>query len=455
MSHSAKSAQTKQDNLFDRERIACLKSIVTKSILKEEVDRRKLQKRLSRKCPAVVTVLFVVAMWFHGNDCYTHVFRWLHRFSPSKMPSSSALTQARARIGVGILAAVFHRVVGCLCDIQTPDSFYAGRRIVAVDGFVLNLADSDANRQAFGRPKNGSSLGAYPQVRVVALCEVGSHAFFSFLAKPFSSGEPTMAQRVYQDLPENSLLMFDINFCSYKLMKQVIDQKSDFVGRSKVNRCLPLLQKLSDGSYLSKIYANDHDRSRDCNGQTIRVIEYTLDDPQRVGHEEKHRLVTSLLDLDEHPSETLIMLYHERWEEELAIDEIKTHLRHAPKLRSHSPAGVIQEIYGLLLAHFVIRKIAVEAAALAGVSPRRISFVGTINVLRVCLVEAPRSPRMQKIWYQNLIIEISLQLVEPRRNRINPRVIKKQQSKWPKKREKHRKTPPLKLHFHDAIRILT
>lgn len=400
-------------------------------------------------------VWFNVAIWLYGNDCYTQVFRWLHRFAGQCMPSSSALTQARARIGVPIMAEVYQRVVRCLGNAQTPGCFYAGRRLVAVDGFVVNLADSDENRRAFGRPRNGTSFGAFPQARIVALCEVGSRVFFNFLAKPIRCGEATMAKHVYRDLPENSLLLFDIGFCAYELMKQVVNQKSDFLGRSKINRCFKKMQVLSDGSYLSKIYATDYDRLHDRNGTTVRVIEYTLDDPQRVGHGEKHRLVTTLLDQKEHPAETLIVLYHERWEEEIAIDEIKTHLRSAPKLRSHRPTGVLQEIYGLLIAHFVIRKLAFEAAAKAGVPPRRISFTGTVNVLRVSLVEAPRSPRSITAWYANLISEVSLQVLEPRRNRVNPRVIKRPQSKWSKKRQKHRNMPPQKHTFDETIRLIT
>jgi hypothetical protein len=447
--------QPKQDNFNRRERIRVLKKTVARCDLRTEIRQRKLQKRSGRKCPAEVMVWFVIAMWLFGDDCYTQVFRWLHRFSRQHMPSSSALTQARARLGIAIMAVVYREVVHCLCNSQTPDAFYAGRRLVGVDGFVLNLPDSDQNRRTFGRPKNGTSFGAFPQARIIALCELGSHVFFSFLTKPIRCGETTMAQRVYRDLPENSLLLFDIGFCVYELMRQVIDQKSDFLGRAKPGRCFQKMQVLSDGSYLSKIYATNYDRLHDRGGRTVRVIEYTLDDPQRVGHGEKHRLVTTLLDEQEHPAHTLIVLYHQRWEEEIAIDEAKTHLRHSPKLRSHSPAGVLQEIYGLLVAHFVIRKLAFEAAAKAGVSPHRISFTGTINVLRVSLVEAPRSPGLFQAWYENLVSEVSLQLLEPRRNRINPRVIKRPQSKWPKKSQKHRKLPPLKHTFSETIRLLT
>jgi len=394
-------------------------------------------------------------MWLFGDSNYTQVFRWLHRFSPKFTPTSSGLTQARRKIGISIMADVYRKFVGCLCSSDTPDSFYGKLRLVAVDGFVLNLPDSQGNRRAFGRPKNGTSFGAFPQVRIVALCEVGSRVFFSFLAKPIRCGEATMAKHVYRSLPCNSLLLFDIGFCSYQLMVQVIEQGSEFLGRAKPSRHFRKIKVLSDGSYLSKIYASQNDRVHDRNGTTVRVIEYTLDDPQRTGHGEPHRLLTTLLDEQLHPAETLIVLYHERWEEEIAIDEAKTHLRKSATFRSHRPAGVLQELYGLLIAHFIIRKLAFEAAGLAGVSPRQISFTATVNILQARLPEAPRSGRRIQLWYESLLAEISLEVLEKRRNRSNPRVIKKPQSKWAKKREKHRNLPKLKHTFQEIIDTVT
>lgn len=447
--------QPRQDELSRRERVRVLKKIIRKSSLQGEIRCRKLQKRCSRKCPAEVMAWFVIALWLFGDDCYTQVFRWLHRFAAGQMPSSSALTQARARLGVAVLAAVYRQAVRCLCSSQTPEAFYAGRRLVAVDGFVLNLPDSASNRRAFGKPRNGTSQGAFPQARIVALCEVGSHVFFSFLAKPIRCGEATMARHVYRDLPDHSLLLFDIGFCGSQLMGQVMDQHSDFLGRAKPSRRFRKLQVLRDGSYLSKIYSTDYDRMHDRRGRSVRVLEYSLDDPQRPGHAQRHRLVTTLLDEQAHPARKLIVLYHQRWEEELAIDEAKTHLRHSAKLRSHSAAGVVQELYGLLIAHFIIRKLALEAATEAGISPRQISFTATLRVLRVSLVEAPRSPRLFRAWYAGLLSEVSLQRLGPRRQRINPRVIKRPQSKWPKARPKHRQRPPLSRPFADTIRLLT
>lgn len=148
------------------------------------------------------------------------------------------------------------------------------------------------------------------------------------------------------------------------------------------------------------------------------------------------------------------MLYHERWEEEITLDELKTHQRERPVLRSETPAGVIQEIYGLLLGHFVVRKLMCEAAAAEGCSPRELSFVNTLKILRCRLPEVPRTVTGLRVWYQALIAEVSEERLEPRRNRINPRVIKRKMSNWAKKRAKHRHFPQPTLEFTESIIML-
>ncbi|QDT06620.1 hypothetical protein K227x_50310 [Rubripirellula lacrimiformis] len=448
------SEQAKFTSQTVSERIRCLKRIISKRKVNAIIGKDNPDRRKCSKCPATMMVWFTIALGLFGDDSYRQVFKSLHRFAKNATPTRSALTLARAKLGIPVLAEVYRSVVKCLCNETTRGAFYRGLRLVAVDGFVLDLPDSEANCRAFGKPKNGSSLGAFPQLRIVALCEVGSHVFFEFLAKPIRCGEVTLAKHVYRSLPAGSLLTFDIGFFATELVKIVLERKSHFLGRAKVSRILKPIETLRDGSYLAKIYDTDYERIHDRNGTTIRVIEYTLDDPQRVGHNEVHRLVTSMLDPLEHPATVLIELYHERWEEEIAIDEIKTHARTAATLRSQSPAGVIQEVYGLLTAHFVVRKTMFDAASQATVAPRRISFTGALKILRVRLPEAPRSDRGIKQWHDNLIAEISEEVLPERRNRINPRVIKKTQSKWPKARPEHRKLPKLEKKFPDAVKVL-
>jgi hypothetical protein len=187
------------------------------------------------------------------------------------------------------------------------------------------------------------------------------------------------------------------------------------------------------------------------------VLRYTLDDPQRVGHGEDHVLITNLIDEGLYPAEELIILYHERWEEELTFDEQKTH-QDPPRatkptpLRSQTPAGVIQEIDAVSLAHFVIRALMFEAAATAALDPDRLSFTGCFQILKCRLPEADaRTPATFEAWFRGLLWEMQAERTDPRRNRINPRVIKKPQSNWKKKRPEHRRLPPLKKTFEQAV----
>jgi hypothetical protein len=190
------------------------------------------------------------------------------------------------------------------------------------------------------------------------------------------------------------------------------------------------------------------------------VIRYTLDDPQRVGHGEEHVLMTNLFDEDICPATELIVLYHERWEHELVFDEQKTHQdpRRATKpaqLRSETPAGVIQEVYALSLGHFVIRSLMFEAAATVGLDPDRLSFTGCFQILKNRLPECDgQTPVTLAAWYEGLLWEMKEEQTDPRRNRINPRVIKRKMSKWKKKRPEHRHRPPLKKTFRAAVVML-
>jgi hypothetical protein len=167
--------------------------------------------------------------------------------------------------------------------------------------------------------------------------------------------------------------------------------------------------------------------------------------------------MTTLLDAATYPAMDLILLYHERWEHELTFDEQKTHqdpvrVTKPARLRSETPAGVIQEIYALSLAHFVIRSLMFEAAASVAIDPDRLSFTGCFQILKCRLPECDaREPVGFQEWYRGLLWEMQDERTEPRRNRINPRVIKKQVSNWKKKKPEHFKLPPLKKTFRETV----
>jgi hypothetical protein len=356
-------------------------------------------------------------------------------------------------VGVSPLVLLARAVVQLLADVRTPGAFYCGLRLMAADGFALDLPDTPANERAFGRPQNQRRPGAFPQLQVLGLVEAGTHVFWRWLIKGCHIDETRMVKPLLKHLQADMLLLWDRGFGSFELVQGVVDRGAQLLARWKINRILIPVDRLSDGSYLAYIYASERDRNRRQNGILMRVIEYTLHDQSRVGHEEKHRLLTTLLEEDRHPAKTLVELYHARWEEELAIDEFKTHEMERPVLRSQTPAGVVQEVYGLLLAHYVIRTLMFQAAAKLPISPLRLSFTGTLKILRCRLPECPKSPKGREQWWQRLLEEIVEEVIPPRRNRINPRVLKRPHSHWPAKRPQHRHYPQPTRSFRDSINL--
>ena len=197
------------------------------------------------------------------------------------------------------------------------------------------------------------------------------------------------------------------------------------------------IQRLLDGSYLAKIYPSPQDRDQDRDGIVVRVIEYTLDDPERTGHGETHRLATNLFEHTLFPALELACYYHERWAEELVFDEQKTHQdprcpTKPTHLRSQTPAGVEQELYALSLGHFVVRALMLEAAQRENLDVDRLSFTGCLQILQARLPECDSTtPQRLDQWYDLLLAELVQERVEPRRNRVNPRVVKRKMSKCP------------------------
>ena len=246
-----------------------------------------------------------------------------------------------------------------------------------------------ANAQAFGRPGASRGKAAYPQLRFVSLVENGTHVLVGSRLGRYRDGETTLARQVVGTLAAEMLCLADRLFFAYPLWQQARATGADLLWRVKKHLRLPCRQRLADGSYLSVIYPSARDRRHDTAGVTVRVIEYTLPGDA----EDLYRVVTSILDPAQAPAGELAALYHERWEIETALDELKTHLRGATiVLRSKTPDLVRQEFYGLLLAHFAIRGLMHEAAVKVGIDPDRLSFVHAVRVIRRKLPRAVAIP---------------------------------------------------------------
>jgi Transposase DDE domain/Insertion element 4 transposase N-terminal len=437
-----------------QQRLAALKRIIP---AKKVTAALRLSGRGKSFCPRACDrfmLWFTIAMGLFCADCYRQIYRWLLPWTPGGVPGRSTLCEARKRLGVAPLVCLVKGVVQLLARPGTSGAFYCGLRLMAIDGFKLDLPDTPENHRVFGRPRNGRSPGGYPQAQVLALVELGTHVFWRWLIKGCHVGETCMTGPLLKGLLADMLLLWDRGFASFQLVGQVVNQKAQLLARWKNNRILRPVKKLRDGSFLAYLYADDSDRKANRNGILVRIIEYTLEESARSGHGQKHRLLTTLLDAKLHPAKRLVELYHMRWEEELSIDELKTHAMERPVLRSQTPAGVVQEIYGLLLGHYVVRTLMFEAADSKGISPLLISFTGTLKILRCRLPECPESPKARVLWWELLVGEVAEETIPARRNRINPRVIKKPQSKWPKKRACHRQMPQPLRPFRDSIKLL-
>ena len=444
------------------DRLAGLEQVIGSETIRQVLKESGRVNPRDCKLTHEVVMWVVLAMGIFTNVPIRQVFK-LTRFARAGegSPCRSSLCTARQRLGVAPVRRLFLETVRPLATPETPGAFYKGFRLMGIDGVVFNLPDREANEEVFGRPSAGDrGEGAFPQLRKVSLVELGTHVEVAMIAKPITTSEQAVLPALLKQMPEDALLLWDRGFFSYKLWKLVVSRQIRILARVTKNLILKPIRRLKDGSYLTKIYPTPYDRQKDRNGILVRVIRYTLNDPQRVGHDEEHALMTNLMDEELYPAEELIPLYHERWEQELVFDEQKTHQdpQRASKpanLRSETPAGVIQELYALSLAHFVIRAMMFEAAQSEGLDPDRLSFTGCFQILTCRLPECrPTSARSLSEWYKALLWEMANEGVDPRRNRINPRVIKQKMSKWKKKRPEHFRPPRLQKTFAESVVML-
>ena len=345
--------------------------------------------RRQRDLPAHVMVYYGIALALYMQvscrevlRCLLEGLRWLKVPGGEKRTTGkSGISQARRRLGAEPMRRLHDELVRPIAEKRTKGAWYRRWKLASLDGSTLDVPDTAENEKAFGRPKVSRGRSAFPQIRFVTLVENGTHVFFGTRMGPHRVGEATLAREVVRSLRPGMLCLADRCFLGGALWREACATGADLLWRSKANRRLPCDRRLPDGSYLSRVYPSEQHRRRNADAATVRVIEYRLEGVPDA--EPFYRVATTILDPEAAPAEELAALYHERWEVETGLDELKTHLRGARiVLRSRTPELVRQEFYGFLMAHFAIRGLMHEAALKADIDADRLSYVHAVRVIR-------------------------------------------------------------------------
>lgn len=403
-------------------------------------ETHKASQRV-RALPADLVVWMVIAMGLFRSLSIPNVwvrlregFRGKLARSGKRQPSSSAMTQARDRLGLKPLILLFRVFADRLRSKFAPQHLWKGLKLVAEDGSSAKVPDSKANRRKFGGPSSHRGKSGYPFLRFVTLVAVQTHLILAAAVGVWSTSEVTLAMTLLASIESGSLVLLDRGFLSYWMLWEVVhSRQSHFLVRGKRRLKIKKRRKLGPGDWLAEAILPDSLRRAHPElpeRWTVRLIHYRIP-----GFRPSH-LITSLLDPVAYTAEELIGCYHARWEQELAYGELKTDLVATPVVfRSETPKRVLQEFFGLLIAYNLVRATMAEAAVRAGISPLKISFVDAVErIQRATLKFASASTRELPYLYRELLDEIARCRLPERRHRSYPRAVKVKMSSFPKKR---------------------
>ncbi len=422
-----------------------------------------VQTQRERKLNLVLTVFMLIAMNLYTRISIGHVLqkisrglRYLWPNADYAVASASALSYRRGQLGVRPMRRLMRQVCRPVTTPLTRGAFLFGLRLVALDSTVEAVPDTPENAAVFGRAHAQRGDSAFPQVRVVLLSECGAHTILDAEFWPYHVSERVGARRLVRSIAPGMLVLWDRGLHEYDLIHDVFARGAHLLGRLPAHVKPRRVQTLADGSYLAYIYPSAYQRRKAGERMLVRIIAYTLTDPALPGYGQVHRLLTSLLDANGYPALALVCAYHERWEIELLIDEMDTHQRLADStLRSLTPRGVIQELYGLVLAHFAVRFLMHASAVQRGLDPDRLSFVHALEVIRDAVPEFQMTaPEQLPQLYQRLLHDLAAHPLPRRRLRVNPRVVKQKMSNFKLKRPTHTHWPQPTRPFRDSVALL-
>lgn len=372
--------------------LGLLARLVPPSLVDQALTEHGKHSQRQRDLPAHAVAYYVMALSLYRGINTEEVLRvvtegmeYLGANAIRREVGKSAISAARTRLGSAVMQSIARQALVPLATPATPGAFYRGMRLVSLDGSGLEVADEEANREAFGVPGTQQGRTGYPQLRFVGLLENGTHVLFGVALGGYQDAEVSLAHQAIGHLKPGMLCQADRGLSGYPLWAAASRTGAQLLWRISKNRTLPVRKRLEDGSYLSEIEPAPLTRKKmaaeDVPPLSVRVIDYRL--PGVPDAEPIYRLMTTVLDPATAPAQELAALYQARWTIETTFAEMKTTLKGADVvLRSKTPELVRQEFWGLLLAHHVVRKLMLEAALAHERPPDTLSFKHSLSLIR-------------------------------------------------------------------------
>lgn len=340
-----------------------------------EADRQSIRRR---QLPAELVALFCMCLWLYRDvsyedvlDCLLEAWRWFG-LEGSDGATKGAISQARVRLGPEPMRLLFEQVAVPLATPETKGAWYKDKRLVSIDGTLFDTPDTSENGRAFGYPGNGRDRASFPKVRVLTLLETGTHAPLACRIGSYTTSEIELCRDLLHKIEPDMLVLVDRNYFGANLWKQFEQTGASLLWRIQKNAPVDIIERLPDGSYKARLRHNGPE-------SLLRVIVYEVQ-----GAKDQIRLATNMMDLAQAPAIELAGLYPQRWESELAFDEIKNHLNESRlSVRSKKPELVEQEIWGLMLLHWAIRDLMHDAAIAHARDPDTISFARAVRLVKL------------------------------------------------------------------------
>lgn len=376
--------------------VGVLAKYCPRSVVDDALEATGRQSQRQRELPAHLMVYYIMALGLYMHVSSKEVLAtllqglnsMLGRKHPLHVPGYSAISKARTRLGEEPMRLLHDRLVRPVATRATVGAFHGEWRLVSIDGSCLEMAESEKNAAYFGKPSGSGQTRSCPQLRFVCLVESGTHILMNSKIGPYRTSEAALAKQVVEHLDPTMLCLADRLFYSYALWQKAASTGAQLLWRVKADLTLPCLKTYKDGSYLSEL-----PKPRGCHDAPVRVrvAEYSLEEVS--SSEPSYRVITTVLRPGKLPAKDMARLYHERWEIENALDELKVHLKGARvNLRSKLPELVRQEFYGLMMTHCAVRALMHEAAVSVGRDPDTVSYVHSVNVIRRWLPDVVASP---------------------------------------------------------------